>query len=71
MEQMNKISIIREHEYKYISELSLSGVILDLGGSKKSGYQELIMGTHSFVTVNYGELHPGCDLCFDIEDKFP
>lgn len=68
---MNKISIIREHEHKILSELCLNGLILDLGGSKKSGYQELIKGENTFVTVNYGQLHPGCDLSFDIENKFP
>ncbi len=64
------LSIIRDLEYKKISNLELFGSILDLGGSKKSGYHELIKGNHSITTVNINTDY-GCDLVFDIEKKFP
>lgn len=67
----NLISVLREHQYKEISELTLTGKVLDLGGSKKSGYQELIKGEHTFTVVNFGDLHPGADLVFNAEEKFP
>jgi len=50
--------------------LNLNGTILDLGGSNKAGYQELIGGDHKFVTVNFDEAF-GCDQVFDIEKRFP
>jgi SAM-dependent methyltransferase len=63
-------TILRELEYKRIATLSLEGKILDLGGSTKSGYQELMRGEHQFVTVNLDAGY-GCDLVFDIEQRFP
>jgi len=64
------LSIIRDLEYKKISDLELFGKILDLGGSKKSGYHNLIKGNHEITTVNINTDY-GCDLVFDIEKKFP
>lgn len=64
------LSIIRDLEYKKIANLELSGKILDLGGSKKSGYHDLIKGKHEITTVNINTDY-GCDLVFDIEKKFP
>lgn len=64
------LSIIRDLEYKIISKLNLNGKILDLGGSKKSGYHQLIGGKHEILTVNI-DLDYGCDLVFDIEESFP
>jgi SAM-dependent methyltransferase len=63
-------SILREAEYKAIKQLELSGNILDIGGSKKSGYQELIGGEHTFTTVNIDATYV-CDLVFDIQNRFP
>lgn len=63
-------SIIRGHEYKLLSKLKLQGHVLDIGGSKKSGYQELIGGNHTFTTVNIDASYE-CDLVFDIQNKFP
>lgn len=68
---MKSYSIIREHEYSELSEVVLEGSILDLGGSKKSGYHELVKGNHKWIVVNFGEMHPGMDLNFNIEEKFP
>lgn len=63
------LSIIRDLEYKKISDLELFGKILDLGGSKKSGYHNLIKGNHEITTVNINTDY-GCDLVFDIEKNF-
>lgn len=63
-------SLLRKLEYKKISKLNLSGKVLDLGGSKKSGYHQLIKGNHEITTVNINTDYL-CDLVFDIEEKFP
>lgn len=64
-------SIIRTHEHEELSKLSLIGSILDIGGSRESGYQELVKGDHVWTVVNYGDQHPGQDLNFNAEEKFP
>lgn len=63
-------SIIRAHEYTLLSNISLSGKILDVGGSKKSGYHELVKGERNFHVIN---LDPTCepDTFVDIEKAFP
>ncbi len=63
-------SIIRSEEYKRLSNLVLDGAILDIGGSKRSGYHELIKGNHIITTVNINPEYE-CDLVFDIQGKFP
>ena len=47
-----------------------SGSVLDLGGSRKSGYHELFLGKPEFTVVNIDE-HYGYDLKFDVEKDFP
>jgi SAM-dependent methyltransferase len=64
-------SILRGHQYDRLKTVDLDGNILDLGGSRKSGYHELIGGKHVFSVVNFGDTHPGMDLNFDLEKKFP
>lgn len=64
-------SIIRDAEHEVLKDLYLDGKILDLGGSRLSGYQDYIKGEHVFTVVNYGDVHPGQDLNFDIQEKFP
>jgi len=64
------ISLIRKYEYEEFSKLKLNGNILDLGGSRKSGYHQLIKGNHSFTVVNIDKNY-GFDLNFNIEKKFP
>lgn len=63
-------SVIRTLEYKLLGELSFSGKVLDIGGSKKSGYHQLIKGAQDIVTVNINPEY-GCDLVFDIQERFP
>lgn len=64
------LSTIRTLEYEKISNLDINGKILDLGGSKRSGYHELIKGTHDIITVNIDPKYE-CDLIFDIQEQFP
>ncbi len=68
---MKNTSIIRDLEHEMLSDLYLDGKILDLGGNRLSGYQSYIKGNHEFVVVNYGDMHPGEDLSFDIQERFP
>jgi SAM-dependent methyltransferase len=56
--------------YKEISALTLDGAILDLGGSRKSGYHELMAGKHSITVVNIDDAAEP-DLRFDLEKAFP
>jgi SAM-dependent methyltransferase len=63
-------SIIRTLEYKNISETPFSGDVLDIGGSTKSGYHELMKGNRKITTVNINKEY-GCDLVFDIQKPFP
>lgn len=67
---MKSYSIIRDEEYKNLSQVALDGAILDLGGNTDSEYHKLIKGAHTFTSVNIDASH-GCDLVFDIQEKFP
>lgn len=67
---MKTYSIMRAAQYEELSKITLTGSVLDLGGSKKSGYQDLIKGEHAFTTVNIDEKY-GYDLKFNVEEKFP
>lgn len=64
------ISLIRKYEYKELSKVTLDGNILDLGGSRKSGYHNLLKGSHHIEVVNFDEKY-GFDINFDLEKKFP
>ena len=63
-------SFLRREEYKMLSKLYADGDILDVGGSKKSGYHELILGEHKIIT---GNIDPSCDadVLFDAEKVWP
>ena len=63
-------SFLRREEYKALSRLSIDGAILDVGGSKKSGYHELIKGNHIITTGNINESY-GIDVVFDAEKPWP
>jgi SAM-dependent methyltransferase len=67
---MINYSVIRREEYKYLSNLTLEGKILDAGGSKKSGYHELIKGDHEYTVINI-EANCEPDVFVDIEKAFP
>lgn len=63
-------SFLRREEYKALSHLSIDGAILDVGGSKKSGYHELIGGTHTILTGNIDTSY-GTDIVFNAEETWP
>lgn len=63
-------SFLRREEYKALGELSVDGAILDVGGSKKSGYHELIQGTHTITTGNIDASY-GIDVVFDAQKPWP
>jgi SAM-dependent methyltransferase len=63
-------SLIRLEEYTLLKKLEPVGELLDLGGSTKSGYHELLPGVVSITTVNINREY-GCDLVFDIQKPFP
>jgi SAM-dependent methyltransferase len=60
----------REMLYKELAALELNGEILDLGGSRKSSYHELLKGNHKIHVANMDE-DQGAELNFDLEQKFP
>lgn len=67
---IRNLSVIREEEYKALENLALDGLILDVGGGKKSEYHDLIKGEHSFYSINlYESAEP--DRIVDIEHEFP
>lgn len=64
-------SIIRLEEYQNARSVGeLNGRVLDIGGSKKSGYQQLFGGKPEIVTIN---IDTSCepDEIVDIEKEFP
>ena len=63
-------SFLRREEYTALSQLSIDGTILDVGGSKKSAYHELIKGNHTITTGNIDALY-GIDVVFDAEEPWP
>lgn len=67
---MKYYSIVRGEEYDNLLKISLEGTILDVGGSKKSGYHELIQGKNKFIVINLDE---NCepDYFVDIEKEYP
>lgn len=67
---MSGHSIIRDKEYDLVARQSIDGRILDVGGSTRSGYHELLSGKHSWVTLNINPFY-GCDIICDVEKPFP
>ena len=65
------LSLLRSLEYEQLSRITLTGSVLDLGGSRSSGYHNCLKGDHVFTVVNYGTMHPGMDLHFTLEEAFP
>lgn len=63
-------SFFRREEYKALARLTIDGNVLDVGGSKKSGYHELIKGDHTIVTGNIDESY-GIDVVFDAQKEWP
>lgn len=68
--KISHLSIIREAEYKALQNVTLNGVILDVGGGHKSEYKDLIKGEHTFYTINIDEKAKP-DRIVDVEFPFP
>lgn len=62
-------SLFRKTFYNALKDIELNGTVLDLGGSRKSGYHELFQGSPVFTVVNIDEAY-GYDLKFNVEEKF-
>lgn len=60
----------RNNLYKQIAKITMTGKVLDLGGARKSGYQELIKGKPSFVVVNI-DGNKDVDIAHNIEKPLP
>lgn len=60
----------RKALYSKLSTITVSGKVIDLGGSKKSGYHELLRGEHMFEVVNIDGATE-TDLNFNLEEIFP
>lgn len=68
---MNKnYSIIRACEYEKLEQTPVGKIVLDIGGSTKSGYHTLLKNTEKITTVNIDPEY-GCDLVFDVQKPFP
>lgn len=63
-------SLLRFYQFKCISDLEIDGRILDVGGSKKSGYANIIKGNHSIVVGNIDASYD-IDVLMDAEKIFP
>mgnify|MGYP000358369646 CR=1 FL=1 len=55
--------------YKELANIDLNGRVLDLGGSKKSGYHGLLKGEHTFDVANIDKEY-GFDIELDLEQPF-
>jgi SAM-dependent methyltransferase len=63
-------SLLRLEEHRALSQIELSGRVLDLGGDKKSGYLDLFKGQFEATTVNLNEgAQP--DIIHDLEKPLP
>lgn len=63
-------SLWRTLVYEELEKLELSGNIIDLGGSRRSGYHQLIKGEHKILVNNLDGIKDS-DLSFDLELPFP
>lgn len=62
------MTLLRTEEYRALRDITLSGRVLDLGGSKNSEYHRLFRGTFSITTAN---LSPNADIVCDFEKVLP
>lgn len=67
---MSTHSIVRQKQYDTLPTISNVGEVLDIGGSTKSGYHELLHGATKITTGNI-DASFGCDIVFDVEKPFP
>lgn len=62
------MTILRKAEYRALRGMSLSGRVLDLGGTRSSEYHRLFTGEFSITTAN---LSPEADIVCDFEHPLP
>lgn len=67
---MKTKSLLRKLEYKALAELTIDGAVLDVGGSTKSGYHELLKGNHTITTANIDTSY-GAEVVFDAQKPWP
>jgi SAM-dependent methyltransferase len=67
---MKTYSILRIEQHNKLRSVPFTGTVLDLGGSKKSGYHEQMQGQEKIVTGNINASY-GCDIIFDVQETFP
>ena len=60
----------RELLYRRLATINLPGKILDLGGSRRSGYHRFFTGGADITVANLERDDPA-DLAFDLEQPFP
>jgi SAM-dependent methyltransferase len=63
-------SVLRLAEHQALSGVTLSGTVLDLGGTKDAEYRSYLKGTFDVVTVNMDE-SASPDLLHDLEQPVP
>ncbi len=63
-------SLLRLKEHKALSDITLSGRVLDLGGDKNSEYLEFFKGQFETATVNVSE-RTRPDIIHDLEKPLP
>jgi SAM-dependent methyltransferase len=67
---MNTPSLLRLEEHRALSQMVLSGRVLDLGGDKKSNYLQFFQGRFETTTLNMSEdARP--DIMHDLEKLLP
>ncbi len=60
----------RKLSYEELEAIEINGSALDIGGSRKSKYHELLKGEHVIEVVNIDD-DSGLDKKFNLEDSFP
>jgi len=70
MPLFNTKSFLRQEQYRALQNLEVNGEILDVGGSHRSGYLELIKGNHTVLVGNIDDSYE-IDVNFDAEKPWP
>ena len=63
-------SLLRIAEHAALSEVTLTGSVLDIGGDKNSAYQSIFKGTYSLTTMNL-DPKTSPDIVGDLEESLP
>lgn len=63
-------SLLRIAEHTALSQVTLTGSVLDVGGDKNSAYQSIFKGTYSLTTMNL-DPKTSPDITADLEEPLP